>query len=183
MRLPRAHPIGRGLSRRAAIQAGSLGLLRLGMHHLAGFRALGAERTAGDPPARSVIYIFLSGGLAQHESFDMKPEAPMEVRGEFSPIPTRTPGLHICEHLPMLAQRSPLWALCRSLSHGSNDHSAAHHIMLTGRSELPAGFDPTKPKDSDWPSMASLAIALTPGGTACHPRSCCPRSSSTTRAV
>lgn len=163
MRLPHAHPIGRGLSRRAAIQAGSLGLLGLGMHHLAGFRALGAERTAGAPPARSVIYIFLSGGLAQHESFDMKPEAPMEVRGEFSPIPTRTPGLHICEHLPLLAQRSPLWALCRSLGHGSNDHSAAHHIMLTGRSELPAGFDPTKPKDSDWPSMASLATALTPG--------------------
>ncbi|MFM7554470.1 MAG: DUF1501 domain-containing protein, partial [Verrucomicrobiota bacterium] len=64
------------------------------------------------------------------------------------------------EHLPMLAQRSPLWALCRSLSHGSNDHSAAHHIMLTGRSELPSGFDPTKPKDSDWPSMAALATAV-----------------------
>ena len=160
MRLPHLHRIQGRLSRRAAIQAGSLGLLGLGMQHLVDGQTVGAVGGAGGASARSVIYIFLSGGLAQHESFDMKPEAPMEIRGEFSPIPTRTPGLHICEHLPMLAQRSPLWALCRSLTHGSNDHSAAHHIMLTGRSDLPAGFDPTKPKDSDWPSIASLTTAL-----------------------
>jgi hypothetical protein len=135
-------------------------LLGIGLHHLERLRALGSDSPKETATATSVIYIFLSGGLAQHESFDMKPEAPMEIRGEFSPIPTRTPGIHICEHLPELAKRSPLWALCRSLSHGSNDHSAAHHIMLTGRSELPLGFDPTKPKDSDWPSMASLATAL-----------------------
>ncbi|HIG74230.1 MAG TPA: DUF1501 domain-containing protein, partial [Bacteroidetes bacterium] len=66
--------------------------------------------------AKNVIYIFLSGGLAQHESFDMKPNAPKEVRGEFNPISTKTPGIQICEHLPELAKRSEQWALCRSLT-------------------------------------------------------------------
>lgn len=168
MRRPFIHPGAGHVSRRTAIQAGAIGLLGLGMNHLAPLRAAlpaGTSPTTGPsakPPAeraRSVIYIFLSGGLAQHESFDMKPEAPLEFRGEFNPIPTRTPGIHICEHLPELARRSELWALCRSLTHGSNDHSAAHHIMLTGRADLPLGFDPNKPKESDWPSMAALAMA------------------------
>jgi len=108
-----------------------------------------------------VIYIFLSGGLAQHESFDPKPDAPEEIRGEFRPIATATPGLFICEHLPMLAQRSRLWSLVRSLTHPSNDHSAGHHIMLTGRSDLPTGFDPNQPRPNDWPSIAAVAGATT----------------------
>jgi len=115
----------------------------------------------GPPKARSVIYIFLSGGLSQLESFDLKPGAPAEIRGEFRPIATRTPGIEICEYLPLLAQRSQLWSLVRSLTHGSNDHSAGHHIMLTGRSDLPSGFDPNQPQSGDWPSMAALAGALT----------------------
>ena len=113
------------------------------------------------PKARSIIYIFLSGGLSQLESFDLKPDAPAEIRGEFRPIATRTPGIAICEHLPRLAQRSHLWALVRSLTHGSNDHSAGHHIMLTGRSDLPSGFDPNRPRPGDWPSIAAVAGALT----------------------
>lgn len=155
------HPHGTGVSRRAAIQAGAIGLLGLGMNHLAGLSALAGTNT---PPrrARSVIYIFLSGGLAQHESFDMKPDAPLEVRGEFRPIRTSVPGMEICEHLPELAKRAHKYALVRSLTHPSNEHSAAHHIMLTGRSELPLGFDPSQPKESDWPSIAALAGALLP---------------------
>jgi len=105
-------------SRRLAIQAGGIGLLGLGMNHVAGLRALAKE--TGSPAReshRAVIYIFLSGGLTQHDSFDPKPEAPAEIRGEFQPIATRTPGIEICEHLPGLAARSPLWALCRSLTH------------------------------------------------------------------
>lgn len=151
------------LPRRTMIQAGAIGLLGLGINHLAPLRAAAAAKAklAGKAPktpkAKSVIYIFLSGGLAQHESFDMKPDAPQEIRGEFKPIPTRTPGVHICEHLPELAKRSQMWALCRSLTHPSNNHSDAHHIMLTGRSELPRGFDASKPKDSDWPSIAAVA--------------------------
>lgn len=148
-----------GMSRRTAVQAGAVGLLGLGMNHLAALQAAGAAR---EPKAKSVIYIFLSGGLAQHESFDPKPDAPQEIRGEFGAIATRTPGLHICEHLPELAKRSEKWALVRSLTHPSNDHSASHHIMLTGRSPLPEGFDPNKPKPTDWPSIAALAGRLLP---------------------
>src|SRR5262245_29610189 len=150
-----AHP---RFGRRFALQAGAIGLLGLGMEHVSALRALVAP---ANPRARSVIYIFLSGGLSQHESFDLKPEAPADIRGEFRPIATSTPGIAICEHLPLLAQRSHLWALVRSLSHSSNDHSAGHHIMLTGRSDLPRGFDPNQPQPGDWPAIASVAGALT----------------------
>ena len=143
------------------IQAGAIGLLGLGLNHLGALKAMGSNMSAR-AKAKKVIYIFLSGGLAQHESFDMKPDAAIEYRGEFKPIATRTPGLQICEHLPMLAQRSNKWALVRSLTHGSNDHSLGHHIMLTGHSEMPLGFDRTKPKSTDYPSMASLVTALAP---------------------
>ena len=120
------------VSRRTAIQAGAVGLLGLGMNHLQALRAVASPVAAGKSPrAKSCIFIFLSGGLAQHDSFDMKPEAPTEIRGEFKPIATATPGLQICEHLPQLASRSKRWSICRSLTHSSNEHSAGHHIMLT----------------------------------------------------
>ncbi|MCY2968318.1 MAG: DUF1501 domain-containing protein [Planctomycetota bacterium] len=157
---PANHP---RFNRRFALQAGSIGLLGLGANHLAALRQARAAESGGSAGvrARSVIYIFLSGGLGQHDSFDMKPDAPAEVRGEFKPISTNTPGLQICEHLPLLSQRSHLWALCRSLSHPSNDHSAGHHIMLTGRTMLPPGFNPSVPMPTDWPAIAAIAGGVT----------------------
>ena len=117
------------LTRRAAIRAGGIGLLGLGTNHLAQLSAKAAETQNADKRpktrAKSVIYIFLSGGLAQHESFDMKPNAPSEIRGEFNEISTQTPGLRICEHLPMLAKRSNMWSICRSMTHANNEHSQA----------------------------------------------------------
>ena len=151
------HPL---VDRRVAIQAGSVGLLGLGINHLQALRAEAATQTGIVTRAKSCIYIFLSGGLAQHDSFDMKPHASEEIRGEFRPISTRTTGLHICEHLPRLAQRSHLWALCRSLTHPSNEHSAGHHIMLTGRSDLPTGFNPSRPVETDYPSIPSIIGAV-----------------------
>ncbi len=157
---PCSHP---GVSRRTAIQAGAVSILGLGMNHLNALRAAPVTDAVGQsqPRAKSVIYIFLSGGLAQQDSFDMKPDAPENVRGDFKPIATKTPGIEICEHLPMLAQRSNLWALCRSLTHPWNEHSQGHHIMLTGRSELPPGFSGSAPKPTDWPCIASIANAVT----------------------
>ena len=143
------------MSRRVALQAGSIGLLGLGMNHLDPLRA--AAPTDGRvKKAKNVIYIFLSGGLGQHDSFDMKPDAPKEVRGEFNPIPTKTPGIHICEHLPGLAKRSNDWALVRSLTHPYNEHSQGHHVMLTGRTPMPTGFNGSKPKPGDFPSIAAI---------------------------
>ncbi len=150
-------------SRRVAIEAGASTLLGLGMNHLVGLREAVAADTGKRvvPKARSVIYIFLSGGLGQHDSFDPKPDAPEDIRGQFKPIATSVPGTNICEHLPLLAQRAHMWSLVRSLAHPSNDHSAGHHIMLTGRSDLPVGFNPSAPRPGDWPSMASVAGAVT----------------------
>jgi hypothetical protein len=130
------------MNRRLAVQAGAIGICGLGMNHVAGLSAMAArnERPAGK--AKSVIYLFLSGGLGQHDSFDMKPDAPDNVRGEFNPIATKTPGLQICEHLPLLAQRSDKWALVRSFAHPYPLHSQGHTAMLTGRTMMPPGYDP-----------------------------------------
>jgi hypothetical protein len=156
------------MPRRAAVQAGAIGLLGLGMNHLEPLRAAAAtndaatnDATGKRPRAKSVIYIFLSGGLSQIDSFDMKPDAPDTVRGEFKPIDTATPGVQICEHLPKLAQRSNKWAVVRSMHHGYPEHSSGHLLMMTGRNVPPPGFDPGKPKPSDWPSIAAIANAVT----------------------
>src|SRR5262249_20660061 len=154
---PFRHP---NCTHRTVLQAGAVGLLGLAGNHVAALRSLasGADRTTAK--ARAAIYIFLSGGLSQLDSFDLKPDAPDRIRGEFQPIATRTPGVRICEHLPLLAQRSHLWALCRSLTHPTNDHSAGHLLMLTGRSTLPPGFAATKPKPTDWPALAAVATQV-----------------------
>jgi hypothetical protein len=141
------------------LQAGGVSLLGLGLSHLEGLRA---ASPAGNGKRRSVIFVFLSGGVGQHDSFDMKPNAPADIRGEFKPIATRTPGVQVCEHLPRLAACSNLWSLVRSLTHSTNDHSAGHLMMLTGRGKLPTGFNGNKPQDSDWPSIAAVANAVLP---------------------
>jgi hypothetical protein len=140
------------ISRRTAIQAGTLGLMGLGINDLEQLRA-------GDSSAKrkACIYVFLTGGLSQQDSFDMKPHAPGDVRGEFQPIATRTTGVQICEHLPMLATRSERWSLVRSLTHPFNEHFEGHMVMLTGRTQLPPGFRAGQPTPTDWPSIAAVA--------------------------
>lgn len=150
------------VSRRTLVQAGAVSLLGLGTNHLLALReaaATVADKAAAPP--RAVIYIFLSGGLGQHDSFDPKPDAPTEIRGEFAPIATAVPGLEICEHLPGLAARSRHWSLVRSLTHPYNEHSQGHMVMLTGRTKLPPTFRADKPTPQDWPSIAALAGTLT----------------------
>ncbi len=141
------------LSRRSWLTAAAAGI--------AGPPLLRANPVKTEAP-RSVIYIFLSGGLAQQDSFDPKPNAPREIRGEFSPIATQTPGLRISEHLPMLAACSHRWSVVRSLSHPYNEHSQGHMVMLSGRTDLPTGFNPSIPKPTDHPSIAALMGAVLP---------------------
>lgn len=158
--MPSKIPAHLSLRRRTMIQAGSLGLLGLGINHAAALRAADEVKIAtGGGTARSVIFIFLSGGLTQHDSFDPKPEAPPEVKGEFSAIATATPGVQVCEYLPLLAARSSAWSLIRSFTTPYNGHSEGHMSVLSGRTPLPPGFNGSKPQATDWPSIASTVGA------------------------
>jgi len=146
------------LNRRTMVQAGSIGLLGLGLNHVSALRqARGSPlMSTGGGRAKSVIFVFLSGGLAQHDSFDPKPNAPAGIRGEFSAIATRSPGIQICEHLPLLAERSQKWSLIRSLTTPFNGHSEGHMSILSGRSIMPPSFSGSHPSPGDWPSIASV---------------------------
>ena len=112
----------------------------------------------------SVILVLLTGGPSHLDTFDMKPDAPAEVRGEFRPMQTRIPGSHICEHLPRLAERMRHWAIVRSLSHGENGHLPATHRLLTG-SPMPnqrsSDLDNVLSR-RDWPCYAAGLSAVRP---------------------
>jgi hypothetical protein len=131
------------------------------MNHVAALRDMAAEAAPPQRP-KGVIYIFLSGGLTQHDSFDPKPDAPDNIRGEFSPIATATPGVQVCEHLPLLARMSNKWGMVRSLSHPYNEHSEGHMVMLSGRTPMPRGFSGNRPQPTDWPCLASVASRVAP---------------------
>lgn len=150
------HP---AIHRRTLLQAGTIGALGLSMSDVAALRGAAPARGGANPKA--VIFLFLTGGASQHDTFDMKPNGPVDYKGEFKPIATRTPGIQICEHMPMLAQRSQHWALVRSLTHTNNGHDTATYLMLTGRSQLPTNFRSSKPQGTDFPSITAIAGALT----------------------
>ncbi|MFM7160285.1 MAG: DUF1501 domain-containing protein [Planctomycetaceae bacterium] len=163
-------------SRRTLLQAGSLGLLGFGLADLSAARAL--ANPGRTEPIRSVIFVFLNGGISHQDSFDMKPEAPLEVRGEFRPIPTRNPGLEICEHMPLLALQSERYAVVRSIASGSSGHEEACHMLFTGRLDFPAGFSLARvPSPNEWPSLASQVTYLTRGRNSLPPAAVLPQPS------
>ncbi len=141
-------------------------MLGLGMNHATALRAAArTTMTPGGGRAKSVIFIFFSGGLTQHDSFDPKPDAPVGIRGEFSSIATQVPGIRICEHLPMLAARSQNWSLIRSLTTPYNEHSQGHMSILSGRTPMAPGFNSNRPEPGDHPSIASIVGAAVPART------------------
>ena len=148
--------------RRRLLQAGSIGLLGAGLNDLSALPGRAADgRTV---PTKSVIFVFLTGGISQQDSFDLKPDAPAEVRGEFQPIATRTPGIEICEHLPLLAGQSDKYTLVRSIGTNSNGHEQACHMLLTGRLDLPPNFSTAVvPSPNEWPSMPAQVTYATQG--------------------
>lgn len=128
------------MTRRGFVQVGGSGLLGVGLPGLLAARNVrGSEGRKPAGRAKSVIVILLSGGLGQHDSFDMKPEAPDKVRGEFKPIATAVPGIQFCEHLPRLAARANQLAVVRSMSHPEGNHLVAVHRVLTGQPSTPRG--------------------------------------------
>lgn len=104
-------------------------------------RVSAAPRTAAK--GRSLILLYMTGGPAQQETFDPKPDAPEGTRGEFKPTATSVPGVQICEHLPLLAKQAHRYAIIRSTWHGSDTHGVGVHYNLTGLKHAPrAGGEP-----------------------------------------
>ena len=110
------------------------------------------------------MVILLSGGLGQHDSFDMKPEGPQPIRGEFKPIDTSVPGIRICEHLPGLAARADRLAIVRTMAHPEGNHLVAVHRVLTGHASNPRGAS-----DLDRVASATTSRATRRCSTACGP--------------
>ena len=151
------HPFG--VVRREFLQVGFSGFLGLGLTGLLAGKARAAGGTK--PRAKSMILVFLSGGLCHLDSFDMKPDAPEGIRGEFKPIATKVPGLRICEHLPGLAAHADELAIVRSMSHPQTNHLNATHQILTGHSQPGAFFDKIASR-TDYPCYASALDYLRP---------------------
>ena len=122
----------------------------------------------------SLIVLFLKGGLSTIDTLDMKPQAPIEFRGEFDPIATNVPGIKVCEHLPRLSREADKFALLRSFTHTDSNHGPADHWMLTGYAPR-AGFNPSLKPNNQFPSLGSIvAKSLGPRGSV-PPYVCLPR--------
>jgi len=146
--------------RRDLLRAGTLGLAGLGLSELLRRRALAADLPKPELPpgtfgrAKACILLFMWGGPAQQDTWDLKPLAPAEIRGEFSPISTKVPGLHICEHFPQLAQRTDKLCLVRSVTHGDVNHTTATSYLLTGQPPAPTDLR------ADWPHIGAVLARL-----------------------
>lgn len=154
----------RRFSRREALCAGGLSLLGLTSGRLAQLR--GAQ-AADEGPSRegaavkhrynSCVFIFLFGGPSQIDLWDMKPAAPVEIRGDFKSISTQVPGIQVCEHLPGLASQMDKVCLVRSMTHNMNVHGPACSEIFSGREYFNAPTtDQADPQD--WPSLSSMMM-------------------------
>src|SRR5688572_11299423 len=121
-----------GLTRRELLRVGALGVGGLTLPGLLHSAAHAAPSAARRPRARSVIMLFLSGGPSHLDMWDLKPDAPEEIRGTFRPAATRVPGIRISEHLPAMAQVMDKCTIIRSMQHASGNHPAATYWMMIG---------------------------------------------------
>jgi uncharacterized protein (DUF1501 family) len=148
---PHRHSIG--INRRELLQVGYSGLLGVGMSSLARAAAKDQPSLSSAKKPKSLLIVFLTGAASQLETFDPKPDAPAEIRGEYKHIATRTPGLLACEYLPKLAARSQAYSVLRSLSHRDNNHLMSTHYVLTGAWQPGGFFDKVASRD-DFPNYA-----------------------------
>ena len=120
------------VSRRSFLRVGSLGASLTLSHYL---RIASAHDLVNSD--RSAVLVFLGGGPSHLDTFDMKPDAPSEYRGQFTPIRTAVPGVEICEHLPNLARRADQYAVIRGISHSLADHGLGTRYLMTGNLPTP----------------------------------------------
>jgi hypothetical protein len=149
--------------RDAMIRLGQLGAGALALPTLLEARAEKAPAKRGT--ADSCIYLFLWGGPPQHDTFDLKPDAPAEIRGEFKPIKTNVPGIDICEKLPRLARLADRYAIVRALTHPSDNHEPSVQYMLSGKPGAPNLAVPRNQRSrSDSPNVGSVVSYFRPPG-------------------
>jgi hypothetical protein len=141
------------MSRRWFLKMGTLGVTGLSLSDV--LRLQAAQGKSGGAPDTSVIYIWLAGGPPHMETYDMKPEAPEEYRGQFQPIRTNVPGIEVCEHLPLHAKCADKYTLIRSIAHTFSDHGGGSKHVMTGR--LPATPTGTL---NDAPSVPSIVSKM-----------------------
>ncbi|MBI3464593.1 MAG: DUF1501 domain-containing protein, partial [Planctomycetes bacterium] len=125
----------RNVNRREVLRVGGLTALGLTLPHWLRLRATAAELNVSRPAA--CILIWLDGGPSHLDTFDLKPDAPQEVRGPFQPISTSVPGTQICEYLPQTASRMDRVALIRSVTTTLGEHNLGSHYLLTGYKPTP----------------------------------------------
>jgi hypothetical protein len=161
------------MGRREILQAGCLGTLGLGLNLLAAGRTRAAPRLAAGPAgfgrAKSCIFLFMWGGPSQLDTFDPKPDAPAEVRGEFQPIATAVPGLQISEHFQRVARIADRLAIVRSLSHDDPAHLSSGHVTFTGHLAPVVKSDADPPSDRDTPHIGSVLARVREGVRAVPP--------------
>jgi hypothetical protein len=150
-------PAARGVSRRAFLGGGTAAAVGWGLGDL---RSLCAAAAGASPPARAVIVLWLWGGPSHLDTFDMKPDAPLEYRGPFEAIATSVPGIRVCELLPGLARRAQRFALLRAVHHESNDHGVAGTIALTGSIAGAVGLDGADNAKAARPSTGAIVGRL-----------------------
>lgn len=143
------------LNRRDVLRIGALPLVGLSLPQLLESRAR-AERSSRAGRAKACIVLFMWGGPAQQDTWDPKPDAPVEYRGETKSIATRLPGVRFCEHLPRLADRADRLALIRSMTHNDVDHTSATHFLLTGHDRPNRGA----PIAEDFPNYGAVLSSL-----------------------
>jgi hypothetical protein len=139
------------------LRVGGLSALGLSLPDL--LRGAGTTPRAARRPgkARSCIVLFLMGGPPQHSTWDPKPDAPAEVRGEFGPIATSVPGTRVCSLLPRLARQADKLCLLRAVSTGDNAHSSSGYYMLTGVPHAPKNVENANPgAPNNWPCLPAL---------------------------
>jgi hypothetical protein len=157
-----------GLVRRELLRVGSAGLLGLSLPDLLAASEVGRKTTAISegiqPRAKNLILMFLEGGPAHQDTWDMKPDAPEQIRGEFRPIATSLPGQLFCEHLPRLARVAHHFCYLRSVHHSINDHNAGAYQTLSGRHPVENGRLVTRPGPTDFPAIGSVLALLRPSG-------------------
>jgi Protein of unknown function (DUF1501) len=157
-----------GVNRRELLRIGGLSALGLSVGDLVKLRGEAGPDRAAKYRHNSCVFIFLFGGPSHIDLWDMKPEAPIEIRGEFKPIDTAVPGIQLCEHLPLLAQRMDTFCLLRSMAHAMPVHGPACSEMYTGRPYFgPPVTDQATPED--WPSIAAIVNRYGPRSTGWPP--------------